>query len=133
MQMQDTHWFTLRIESSFNCHRTLFINNFSTVFNSTIMKENEYRNIECVSAYAFFVKLFFEQQDDDEQKSVQSYQDVTKNYWEIYSFDKVIKLSKELLKFELLRDSNEIKTTANHMKNTEHIKCVKWISETQWL
>ena len=96
------------------------------------MKENEHRNIECISAYASFVESFFEQQDDDEWKSVQSYQDVTENHWEIYFHDKVIKLSKELLKFELLKDNNEIKTIANYIKNTEHIKCVKWISETQW-
>jgi len=94
------------------------------------MKENEHRSIECIFAYASFVKLFFEQQDDDEWKNVQSNQDVTRDHWEIYSFDKVIKLSKELLKFKLLRDSNEIKMTANHMKNIKHTKCVKWISET---
>ncbi len=34
------------------------------------MKENEHRSIEHVSAYASFVKSFFEQQDDDERKSV---------------------------------------------------------------
>ncbi len=96
-----------------------------------IMKENEYRSIKRVSVYASFVESFFEQQDNDERKSMQSNQDVTRDYWEIYSFDKVIKSSKELLKFELLRDSNKIKTTANHIKNTKHIKCVKWISETQ--
>ncbi len=96
------------------------------------MKENEHRSIERISAYASFVESFFEQQDDDEWKSVQSYQDVTKDYWKIYFLDKVIKLSKELLKFELLKDSNEIKMTANHMKNIKHIRCVKWISETQW-
>ncbi len=45
-------------------------------------------------------------------------------------FEKIIKLSKEFLKFELLRDSNKIKVTANHMKNTKYIKCMKWISET---
>ena len=81
------------------------------------MKENEHRSIERVSAYAFFIESFFEQQDDDEWKNVQSYQDVTRNHWEIYFLDKVIKLSKEFLKFELLRDSNKIKMTANHMKN----------------
>ncbi len=97
-----------------------------------IMKENEHRSIERVSAYASFIKSFFEQQDNDERKNVQSYQDVTEDYWEIYFLDKVIKLSKELLKFELLKDSNEIKMTMNHMKNTEHTRCVKWISETQW-
>ena len=130
MQVQNIHWFALRIESSFNCYRTLFINNFNTVFNSMIMKENEHKSIEHVSAYISFVKSFFEQQDDEEWKSVQSYQDITEDHWEIYSFDKVIKLSKELLKFKLLKDNNEIKTAANFMKNTKHIKCVKWISET---
>jgi len=89
------------------------------------MKKNKHRSIECVSAYASFVELFFEQQDDDERKSVQSYQDVTENHQEIYSLDKVIKLSKELLKFKLLRDSNEIKMTVNHMKNTKHTRCMK--------
>ncbi len=128
--MQDMHWSALRIELSFNCHRTLFTNNFSTIFNLMTMKENEHRSIERVSVYASFVESFFEQQDDDERKNVQSYQDVTEDHWEIYSLDKVIKLSKELLKFKLLRDSNEIKITVNHMKNTKHIKCMKWISET---
>ncbi len=97
-----------------------------------IMKENEHRSIKYVFAYTSFVESFFEQQDNDEWKSMQSYQDATRDHWEIYSFNKVIKLSKKLLKFELLKDSNEIKTTANHMKNTKYIKCVKWISETQW-
>ncbi len=89
------------------------------------MKENNHRSIKRVSTYASFVESFFEQQDDDERKNVQSYQDVTENHWEIYSFDKVIKLSKELLKFKLLRNSNEIKTTANHIKNTKYTRCVK--------
>ncbi len=90
-----------------------------------IMKENEYRSIERVFAYASFVESFFEQQNDDEQKNVQSYQDATRDHWEIYFLDKVIKLSKKLLKFELLRDSNEIKMIMNHMKNTKHTRCVK--------
>ncbi len=96
------------------------------------MKENKHRSIERVFTYASFVESFFEQQDDDEWKNMQSYQDVTRNHWEIYSFDKVIKLSKELLKFKLFRDSNEIKMTANCMKNTEYTRCVKWLFETQW-
>ena len=50
------------------------------------MKENEHRSIERVSAYASFVESFFEQQDDDERKSMQSYQDVIENHWEIYFF-----------------------------------------------
>ncbi len=97
-----------------------------------IMKENEHRSIKYVSVHASFIESFFEQQDDDERKNVQSYQDVTENHWEIYFLDKIIKLSKELLKFKLLKDSNEIKMTMNHMKNTEHTRCVKWISKTQW-
>jgi len=44
------------------------------------MKENEHRSIERVSAYASFVELFFEQQDDDKQKNVQSYQDTTEDH-----------------------------------------------------
>jgi len=64
--MQDTHQSALRIELSFDYYRTLSINNFSTVFNLMIMKENEHRSIERVSAYTFFVESFFEQQDDDE-------------------------------------------------------------------
>ena len=95
------------------------------------MKENEHRSIERVSAYASFVESFFEQQNNDERKNVQSYQNVTEDHWEIYFLDKVIKLSKELLKFKLLRDSNEIKMTANHMKNIRYTRCVKWIFETQ--
>jgi len=44
------------------------------------MKENKHRSIERIFAYASFVESFFEQQDDDERKSVQSYQDVTENH-----------------------------------------------------
>ncbi len=73
MQVQDTHWSASRIKSSFDCYRTLSTNNFSTIFNLMIMKENEHRSIEHVSVYASFVESFFEQQDDDERKNVQSY------------------------------------------------------------
>jgi len=45
-----------------------------------IMKENEHRSIERVSAYASFVEPFFKQQDNDERKNVQSYQDVTEDH-----------------------------------------------------
>jgi len=44
------------------------------------MKENKHRSIECIFVYASFVESFFEQQDDDERKNVQSYQDVTKDH-----------------------------------------------------
>ena len=46
-----------------------------------IMKENEHRSIECISAYAFLIKSFFKQQVNDEQKNVQSYQDVIKDHF----------------------------------------------------
>jgi len=45
-----------------------------------IMKENKYRSIERVSAYTSFVESFFEQQDNDERKNVQSYQDITEDH-----------------------------------------------------
>ncbi len=83
MQVQNMHQSASRIESSFDCHKTMFTNNFSTVFNLMIMKENEHRSIERISAYASFVESFFKEQDDDEWKSVQSYQDITEDYWEI--------------------------------------------------
>jgi len=130
MQVQNIHQSASRIKLFFNYYKTLFINNFNIIFNLIIIKENEHRSIERVSAYASFVESLFEQQDDDEWKNVQSYQDITENHWEIYFLDKIIKLSKEFLKFKLLKDSNEIKMIANHMKNTKYIKCVKWISET---
>ncbi len=80
------------------------------------LKENKYRSIKCLSANAFIFETLFKQQDYDKWQSVQDYQSATKNLWEIYSFDKVIKLSKRLLKSKLLQSSNEIKMTANHMK-----------------
>ena len=52
-----------------------------------IMKENEHRSIKRVSAYVSFVESFFKQQDNNERKNVQNNQDVTKDHWEIYSFD----------------------------------------------
>jgi len=44
------------------------------------MKENEHRSIERVSVYASLIEPFFEQQDNDERKNVQSYQDVTEDH-----------------------------------------------------
>jgi len=103
----------------------MFTNNLSATLNSTTLKENEYRSIECLSANTFIFETLFRQQDYDECQSVQDYQSVTKDHREIYSLDKVIKLSKRLLKSKLLRSSNEIKMTANYMKNARHIKSVK--------
>ncbi len=123
----------LKIESSFDHHKAMFINNLSAALDSTISKKNEYRSIKYLSANTFIFETLFKRQDYDEWQSVQNYQSATENHWEIYSFDKIIKLSKRLLKSKLLRSSNEIKTTANHMKNARYIKSMKWISEVQWL
>jgi hypothetical protein len=60
MQVQDTHEFASRIESSFNHHETLSTNNLSTILNMMTMKENEHESIERISAYAFVVELLFE-------------------------------------------------------------------------
>ncbi len=96
------------------------------------LKENEYRSIECLFANSSIFETLFRQQDYDKCQSVQDYQSVTKDHQEIYSFDKVIKSSKRLLKSKLLWSSNEIKMTANHMKNARYIRSMKWISEAQW-
>ncbi len=65
-------------------------------------------------------------------RATDDHQSITRDHWEVYSLSKIIKLSKKLLKSELLWSSNEIKTTANHIKNARYIKNMKRISETQW-
>ncbi len=97
-----------------------------------LWKKNEHRSTECLSANTFFVRLLSEQQSWNEWQSNKDYQSTTKNHWEVYSLSKIIKLSKKLLKSELLWSSNEIKTIANHMKNARYIKDIKRISEIQW-
>ncbi len=51
----------------------MFTDDFDTIFESTIIKENEHRDIECVFANTFIIELFFEQQDDNKWQSVQDY------------------------------------------------------------
>ncbi len=131
MQVQDTNQFASEVESSFDHHRAMFINNLSATFDLMTLKENEYRDIECLSANTSIFETFFRWQDYDKWQSVQDYQSATKDHQEIYFLDKVIKLSKRLLKSKLLWSSNEIKMTANYMKNVKHIRSVKWISEAQ--
>ncbi len=96
------------------------------------LKKNEYRSIECLSANTSIFETLFRQQDYNEWQSLQDYQSATEDHREIYSLSKVIKLSKRLLKSKLLWSSNEIKMTANHMKNARYIRSVKWIFEAQW-
>jgi len=129
--VQDTNQSASEIESSFDHHRAMFTNNLSATFDLMTLKENEYKSIKCLSANTFIFETLFKRQDYDEWQSVQDYQSATEDHREIYSFDKVIKLSKRLLKSKLLRSSNEIKTTANHIKNARYIKSMKWISEAQ--
>jgi len=123
--VQDTNWSASEIKSSFDHHKVMFINNLNAALNSMTLKKNEYRSIECLSANTFIFETFFRWQDYDKWQSVQDYQSATENHWEIYLLDKIIKLSKRLLKSKLLQSSNEIKTTANHIKNARYIKSVK--------
>ncbi len=80
----------------------MFINNLNAALDSTTLKKNEYKNIECLFANTFIFEMLFKWQDYDEWQSVQDYQSVTEDHQEIYSFDKIIKLSKRLLKSKLL-------------------------------
>ncbi len=130
--MQDTNQSASKIKSSFNHHRAISTNNLSATLNSTTLKENEYRSIECLFANTSIFETLSRRQDYDEWQNVQDYQSATEDHREFYFLDKVIKLSKRLLKSKLLQNSNEIKMTANYMKNARHIRSVKWISEAQW-
>ncbi len=123
--MQDTNQSASEIKSSFDHHRAMFTNNLSATLDLMTLKENEYRSIECLSANTSIFETLFRRQDYDECQSVQDYQSATEDHQEIYSFDKVIKSSKRLLKSKLLQSSNEIKMTVNHMKNARHIRSVK--------
>ncbi len=132
MQVQSTNRFTSEIRSSFDCHRAKFINNLSAVFDSSTLKKNEHRSIECLSVNTSFFRSFSEQQSWDEWQNDKDHQNTTRDHWEVYFLSKIIKLSKKLLKSELLQSSNEIKIIANHIKNTRYIRNMKWIFETQW-
>ena len=103
----------------------MFTNNLSATLDLMTLKENEYRSIECLFANTSIFEMLFRRQDYDECQSVQDYQSATENHQEIYFLDKVIKLSKRLLKSKLLQSSNEIKMTVNHMKNARHIRSMK--------
>ncbi len=80
----------------------MFTNNLSAALNLMILKKNEYRSIEYLSVNTSIFETFSRRQDYDEWQSVQNYQSATENHQEIYFFDKIIKLSKRLLKSKLL-------------------------------
>jgi len=124
------NWFTSEIRSSFDYHRVKSINNLSAVFNSSTLKKNEHKSTECLFANTSFIRSLFEQQSWNEWQSDKDHQSITRNHWEVYFLSKIIKLSKRLLKLELFQSSDKIKMTANYMKNTRHVKDMKWISET---
>jgi len=44
----------------------MFTNNLNTILDSTTLKENEYRSIECLSANTSIFETFFRRQDYDE-------------------------------------------------------------------
>ncbi len=131
MQVRSTNWFTSEIRSSFDYHRVKFINNLNAVFNSSTLKKNEHRSIECLFVNTSLVRSLSEQQNWNEWQSNRDHQNTTRDHWEVYSLSKIIKLNKKLLKSKLLWSSNRNKTTANHIKNTRYIRDMKWISETQ--
>jgi len=54
------------IESSFNRHRAIFTNNLSATLDSTTLKENKYRSIECLSANTSIFEMLSRRQDYDE-------------------------------------------------------------------
>jgi len=62
MQVQDTNQSASEIESSFNYHKTMFINNLDATLDLMTLKENKYRSIECLSANTSFIRLLSEQQ-----------------------------------------------------------------------
>jgi len=100
--VQDTNRSASEIKSSFDHHRAMFTNNLSATLDSMTLKENEYRSIECLSANTSIFETLSRRQDYDERQSEQDYQSVTEDHQEIYLLDKVIKLSKRLLKSKLL-------------------------------
>ncbi len=70
MQVQDTNWFASEIESSFDHHRIMFINNLSATLDLMTLKKNEYRSIECLSANTSIFETLFRRQDYDEWQSL---------------------------------------------------------------
>jgi len=64
--VQDTNQSASEIESSFNHHKAMFTNNLSAILDSMILKENEYRSIECLFANTFIFETLSKRQDYNE-------------------------------------------------------------------
>ena len=129
--MQSKNWFTSEIKSSFNHYKVMFTNSLCATLDSSTLKKIEHRDIKCSFENTFFNKKNFEWQSCNKWQSNKDYLSTTKSHKEIYFLNKVIKLSKELLKSKLLWSSNRIKMTVNYMKNAKHFKDLKWVSEIQ--
>ncbi len=100
--MQDMNQSASKIESFFNHYRTMFTNNLSAILDLMTLKENEYKSIKCLFVNTSFFKSLSKQQSWNEWQSDKNHQSTARDYWEVYSLSKIIKLSKRLLKSELL-------------------------------
>ncbi len=131
--MQDENWFTLKIQSSFNCYEVMFTYILHAVHDSSTMKENKYRSIKCSSKNTSFHQSFSWWQNDDKWQSSWNHSYVTRSHQEVYFLNKVVKLSMWFLRSELFRSHDEIMMIMNHIKNAEYFESMKWLSEIQWL
>jgi len=68
--VQDTNQSALKIESSFNHHKAMFINNLSAILDLMTLKENEYKSIKCLSANTSIFEMLSRWQDYNEWQSV---------------------------------------------------------------
>ena len=131
--MQDENWFTLKIQSSFNCYEVMFTYILHAVHDSSTMKENKYRSIKCSSKNTSFHQSFSWWQNDDKWQSSWNHSYVTRSHQEVYFLNKVVKLSMWFLRSELFRSHDEIMMIMNHIKNAEYFESMKWLFEIQWL
>jgi len=78
--VQDTNQSASEIKSSFDHHKVMFTNNLSATLDLMILKKNEYRSIECLSANTSIFKTLSRRQDYDEWQSLQDYQSATEDH-----------------------------------------------------
>jgi len=65
-QVQDTNQSASEIESSFDYHKVIFINNFSATLDLMTLKENKYRSIECLFSNTSISESLSRRQNYDE-------------------------------------------------------------------
>ncbi len=66
MQVQDMNQSASKIKSSFDHYKAMFINNLNAALDSTTLKKNKYRSIECLFVNTFIFETLFRQQDYNE-------------------------------------------------------------------